>query len=483
MWNNIINTALLGTGKRQLSVADLPTDLVTVAEKIIGDKSLDTETQFLHLASVVLSYRQSGVNAVNNSGVPLQPAPPEERPYCNTAAIYALQDALDMDLLPLVHYWLEACSDKRQIVVPEYIPVILDTAVSQKRIRQLAMDVCGKRGQWLSKMNPDWQFPVVHSPEERWQTGSSEDRIQVLEEIRRSYPGMAREWLQQTWSQENTAAKTEFLKVMRINISEDDLSWLESLKEKNQKVKDEIWTLLKNIPGSFIVQSYWQILQKAITHGTGKTLHISLQLPLDKIIADSGIIMMSNQKNISDEGFILYQLTNNVPPSWWETHFNADKQEVINIFSNDDIGKRLLKAMIIPSGRFRDVAWVRLLTQLTEDAFFPDGISLLSPEEQEEYLLRMLPGDPQSIIHFMDKMDGEWNLKITREVLKWIARNPYQYTRNFFDKHIMQLPSAIADELEKLGPEEPAYQNMWRNTSEHIRKLLSCKMQITTAFT
>lgn len=482
MWNNIINTALLGTGKKQLSAADLPTDLVAVAEKITGDKSLDTETQFLHLASVVLSYRQSGVNAVNNSGVPLQPAPPEEKPYCNTTAIYALQDALDMDLLPLVNYWLEACSDKGQIVVPEYIPVILDTAVSQKRIRHLAMDVCGKRGQWLSKMNPEWQFPIVLSNEERWQTGSSEDRIQVLEEIRRSYPGMAREWLQQTWSQENTAAKTEFLKVMRINISEDDLSWLESLKEKNQKVKDEIWTLLKSIPSSFIVQSYWQILEKALTYGADKRLHISLQLPLDKIIADSGIIMMSNQKNSSDESFILYQLTMNVPPSWWEAHFNTDKEGVANIFLDDDIGKSLFKAMLNSSGRFKDVPWARLLMQKIDDAFFIDGIALLTPDEQKEYMLRFLISSPQHTIPYLGLMTGEWGMDVTKEALKWISRNPYQYTRNFFDKHIMQLPPTIADELDKLGPEEPAYQTMWRNTSEHIRKLLSCKVQITNAF-
>ncbi len=155
------------------------------------DKRLDTETQFLHVAGsyaeLQAKRRDAGyITAGCSTGLP---APPEERAYCSTQAIYALQDALDMDLLPLVAFWLEACHDKGQIVLPEYIPLLLDIAVSQKRIRHLTMTVCGKRGQWLSSMNPDWQFPFAVSKEDRWQTGSAEDRRQVLLEIRQSYPG------------------------------------------------------------------------------------------------------------------------------------------------------------------------------------------------------------------------------------------------------------------------------------------------------
>ncbi len=29
-----------------------------------------------------------------------------------------------------------------------------------------------------------------------------------------------------------------------------------------------------------------------------------------------------------------------VPPSWWESLFNTDKEEVLQVFENDDLGKR-----------------------------------------------------------------------------------------------------------------------------------------------
>lgn len=481
MWNNVINTALLGTGKKQLSAAELPADLSPITAAIISDKTLDAETRFLHLAAIILNYRQSGVMPVSNSGVPLAPAPGEDQPYCSAAAIYALQDALDMDLLPLVTYWLESCYNKGQIVLPEHIPVILDTAISQKRIRHLAMSVCGKRGQWLSNMNPDWQFPFAVSNEDRWQTGSPEDRRQVLQEIRQSYPGLAREWLQQSWSQENSSTRAEFLKIMRINVSEEDLHWLESLQEKNQRVKDEIWALLKMIPSSFIVQSYWQVLQQAVSRGSGQSLNISLKLPLDKVILDSGIATMSNEKNVSEEAFILFQLLGTVPPFFWESYFNADKEEVIQLFEKDDLGKRFIPALILAAGRFKDTAWLQLLLDKST-SFYPDVISLLPAAEQEKYTLRLFSNFPQDVITYLSNRNDEWGINITGEVLKWVARNPYQYTRNFFDKHILQIPVAITEELEKLSPEEPAYQATWRNTSEHIRKLLSVKTDIRNAF-
>jgi hypothetical protein len=482
MWDNIINTALLGTGKKQLSVKDLPADLQPVAESIAGNKTLDVETQFLHLAALMLNYRQSGVTALQEGGVPLDPCAPEALPYCNKLALYALQDALDMDLLPLVTYWLDTCHKAGQVVVPEYVPALLDIAVAQKRIRHLAMAVCGKRGQWLRNMNPDWQFSFAEKEEDRWLTGTPEERRQVLQDIRQTMPEKAMQWLQQTWAQENAANRADFLKIMRTNISSEDTYWLESLQqEKSQKVKEEIWALLKLIPSSFIVQSYWQLLQTAVTRGQQQAIHISLSLPLDKMMIDSGIATLSNEKNVSEEAYILFQLVGSVPPAYWESHFNTDKEEVLQIFENDDLAKRFLPALILAAGRFKDAGWLRLLLKNSKD-FYPDVIPLLPAAEQEAYALRLFPNYPQDVINYLSARTDEWGFAITSEVLRWMAGNPYQYTRNFFDKHVLQLPAAIAGELENLSPEEPGYLATWRNTSEHIRRLLDCKAQINHAF-
>lgn len=478
MWNNIITTALLGTGKKPLLPEDLPADLLPAANIILADKQQDQETHFLQLASLVLNYRQSGVMPLHKEGVALPLCLPEERPYCNTSAVYALQDALDMDLLPLVSFWLECCNKAQQVAVPECIPTLLDIAVAQKRIRNLAVAACGNRGQWLGRMNTYWQFPLANSNEELWQTGTPEERRQVLQEIRREDAGAAREWLQQTWPQETATVKADLLKVLKINISADDAPWLESLlQEKSQKVKDEVWALLKLIPSSSIVRSYWRILQEVIPADEYSQERVSLSLPLDKAITDSGIATLSNEKNMSDEAFILYQLISYTPVSYWESHFTSlSREDIIEKFTG-----KFATAMVLAAIRFRETAWLKLLLE-KDSHFFPDAIELLNAKEQEAYLLRFFETVPQDVIQRMTTITSQWGADITGAILKWIAKNPYQYTRNFFDKHILQLPLSIAGDLEKYAPEEPAYQATWRNTSDHIRKLLSCKMQITNAF-
>src|ERR1700761_7402583 len=99
-WEEIINTALLGTEKRAVAIGQLPEGLSRVAERIAGGDS-DKEEQFLQLAAVAFNYRQSGVMPLQQEGVELSPALPEELPYCSGRAVQLLKDILEDDLTTL----------------------------------------------------------------------------------------------------------------------------------------------------------------------------------------------------------------------------------------------------------------------------------------------------------------------------------------------------------------------------------------------
>lgn len=487
MWNNIVNTVLLGTGKKQLRKDDLPPALSAIADTVLGDKSLDVETQFLHLAALALNYRQSGVTALQDSSVTLEAAPDELLPYCSPAACQALQTAIDMGLQALILYWMEACAAARQLAPPEFIPTLMDMAIKEKQWRNLALTVGGKRGEWLGQLNPAWAFKKIETTEERWQTGSLEERKQVLAAIRQENPAQAREWLQQTWSQENAATRAELLEVLKINASEEDVPWLETLlTDKSTKVKNETWELLKQLPTSSITQAYWQLLKQSITPAkkgllNKKSLDIHLQLPSDKRIADSGIQLISSSKNTNDDVFILYQLTAYVPPAWWEDYLQTDKKGVLSYFNNTELTEKFIQALGMAASRFRDLDWLRLIIKEGED-FYMDAMKILPVHDMEAYALRFLEKEAQFIIRILSERDYEWGLPITRELFKWIAKNPYQYNRNFFDKQIQNIPLLIAGELESFTPELPAYQATWKNTTEHIKRLLTCKAAINKSF-
>src|SRR4051812_36223476 len=157
-WNNIIQTAMLGTDKKQLSSAELPEALAAISTVITGNTALDKEEQFLQLASLALNYRQSGTQPLHKEGINIPLAPPEEKPYCNNRASGVLKDIVEEDSHPLLILWLQHCANAAQLAPPSLLPVLLDKATQHKTLRTAVEKVMGKRGEWLCAFNPNWQF-------------------------------------------------------------------------------------------------------------------------------------------------------------------------------------------------------------------------------------------------------------------------------------------------------------------------------------
>ena len=264
-WNNIINTALLGTDKKQLSNVELSADLNDAFEQINLNNSLDKEDKFLQVTAVAFNYRQTGLSAIKKDEVSIKEAQTETLPYCNKEALHVLNDILEIQSRSLLKLWLQHCKATQQIVPPEIIPSLFDIATSQKNIQSIITNCCGKRGEWLSSFNADWNFYTSENDEEVWQNGNVDQRKKLLQKIRLTEPSKAREWLQQTWETEGANAKAELLKQLEMNLSENDLEWLESLtNDKSQKVKDIVNDFLRMIPTSSTISNYWNVLKNSV---------------------------------------------------------------------------------------------------------------------------------------------------------------------------------------------------------------------------
>src|SRR5690349_4549938 len=114
-------------------------------------------------------------------------------------------------------------------------------------------------------------------------------------------------------------------KFLNTGLSESDLVWLESLKEKGTKVNNAIQDLIKRIPASQPVQSYMTLLKEAVTVKTSKallgmlaktTVDVNEKITFPDPIFKSGIEKLSSDKNVSDTQYILIQLIASVPPSF-----------------------------------------------------------------------------------------------------------------------------------------------------------------------
>ncbi|MES2774500.1 MAG: DUF5691 domain-containing protein [Bacteroidota bacterium] len=491
-WNNIIQNAMLGTSKKQLAATELNDDLANVLSAIKEQQATDAEEQFLQLVAIASNYRQSGAMPAKEPVAVTTVAEAETYPYCTEVALQLLKDILEEDSYSLLNLWLRLCSSSKQIVHPAIIPKLLAKASQHKALRNAIFFVVGKRGAWLCQFNKNWSFSAAESDEELWQSGTSDQRRQVLQNMRLQDHAKASEWLQQTWKQENANTKVEFLKIIGLNPQETDVAWLETLlTDKSQKVKDEALNVLKQIPSSAIIQQYWQIMKQAISIVTEKTMlglsskkALKIELPqnIDESIFKSGIEKLSSQKNISDEVHIMYQLMALIPPSSWEEQLQETPEHILSLFGKSDTGKALVPAIGLAAGRFKNKAWARLFLD-DKEKFYPDLLPLISRPEQEQYLMVHFDKDPHlALSFFASNISEEWSLALATKILRHTVKNIYQYNRAFYEQHIQQIPSAILPVLDTLAPTEEYYLNSWNNIKDHISKLINLKQRTIDTF-
>lgn len=491
-WDTVINTAMLGTDKKQISTTDLPSDLVEAAKYIRENETRDKEERFLQLVSLAFNYRQCGV-LPSKKEIMMPALPAEEKKYCNTDATQALTDILCEESMPLLKFWLRHCNDQQQVAPPTLIPALLTVGVQQKKLQWLIAQCCGKRGEWLAGFNHAWNYSSHQTDEELWQTGTLEQRKEVLKQTRNNDPVKGREWIQSTWAQEDANTKTALIDIMEDDVCESDITFLESLStEKSKKVKDAAMRLLKRIPGSSVLQLYQDLLKQSVSTKKEKTLLgmmnktvIQFQLPdnVPEEVFKSGIEKLSSNKNISDESFIFYQLISYTPVVFWEQHFACSSSEVIELFKRSEEGKQMLPAVGLAVGRFGNASWATFFTN-EERSFYSDLLPLLTKREREKYLLKFIEDNTmtETVIRYVMREEEEWGEELTRAVFRHTAKTPYQYNRSFYNQYIDRIPIQIIGELEKFTPAEEHLRTMWSNMSEYIIKLSTLKIQTLKAF-
>ncbi len=297
------------------------------------------------------------------------------------------------------------------------------------------------------------------------------------------------EWLQQTWPQESAATKSELLRTLQNKLSAADMPWLESLLiEKSQKVKEQVLWLLKQLPGSSIVQLYEEVLRQSVSLKQEKALlglvnkiKLQFQLPanLNPQIFNTGIEKMAGPNvKMSDEDYVMFQLISSVPPSFWERHLQASREQVIEYFEKYAADK--VQALCNAVALFKSKEWQPLVFK--QKQFNPHLLYHLLPQEQDEYLMRFIQEDPKTVIQEALQINHEWSPAFAVEALRFMVNYPYQYSRTILSTFISMIPAAIQNQLESIEAKDPYLQSLWEKNRNYLQKLLNLKQQIPQVF-
>jgi len=489
-WEEIINTSIIGTEKKQVAKQLLPGELATLAGQIESGEG-EKEDHFLKIASLVYNYRRAGTLTVKENISSISVCENESLSYCNSKATSSLNAVLGDENNSLLFYWLFHCNKSNLIVQPEFIPQLFEIAEKNKELRTLIAVCSGKRGQWLSGFNPAWNFSSGDTEENIFMHGKPDERKEAFIKWRRNTPAEARDALEKVWKEEQAAVKAELLLLLENNLSKHDEAFLtEALKEKSQKVKEAALKLLKQIPDSVILTDVWNFVKPLLSYKktatllgllSKETIEISLNFEIPEHFKSYGISHIDANKIYSEKEFTLSQMIAMIPPQNWEGHFNMEPAQIIDLFEKKEESKKFISSFAQSANTFKNLNWAIPLYE-KRHAVCLDVVKDFSAPLREKVILENINENVKNILHLLPGNEEEWSLKFTLALIEKTSQEPYTYTKNYYKTIIHHFPVSLIDRLDSVTVTDEFKKAYWSTISEEIKKMLSIKQQIIQSF-
>ncbi|MGO8951501.1 MAG: DUF5691 domain-containing protein [Ktedonobacterales bacterium] len=260
--------------------------------------------------------------------------------------------------------------DARLVLAPELLPKALDTRDKEKR--RLLHPLLGRRGLWLSQFNPAWAWvgdlldaqegAVPDNARALWQEGTKGQRTEVLRRVREADPGLAREWILETWKHEKPELRAELLSVLKVSLGPDDEPFLEqSLDDRAGIVRAAAADALRGLTTSALSRRMLARADSLLTY-SGGSLQASPPTAIDAgwqrdgIPARAGGTGSSAPK--SERANWLLRVISCVPPRHWEERFYLTPEALIAAASQTKWESALLEGWTNAAVTYGQESWM-----------------------------------------------------------------------------------------------------------------------------
>ena len=384
----IIQAALLGTANREFVPGAFPESLQTLVDGIHG-KAEDTESFLYMTAASAFAYRRAGWEPAGAEGiVPVKTAPEEELPYFDKDRGQLFSRLHGTRYMLAYAYRLAQGSGK--IISPEYLQPLIRRAYDRNNPlrfeeRRLLKNLVGNRGLWLIR-----QMGLVGEEcgiTDSWDTATHGERKEMLARFRK---------------------------------------------------------LLCMIPDSAMVMRCCELLRGHIRHNmlTGWSYDEIGYTPEMKAM---GLSEVSSNKKEGDSEFILRQLAERVPLSFWCEVYGCGKEEAARKFAKHPPFRKFLE-LEDPILNFSDGLWA--FHTLKEDPSYlrkPELVAMLTPSQREEI---SWPETVRDFGFIPDSWYGNdyeaWGPKFSSSVMSWILKKDYlYYAADMAERLAMHIPSHL----------------------------------------
>lgn len=360
--DELTKIALVGTAR---SAADVAADEHPAGGLCAGVATADREEQLLLRSGARAVYDLAGREPI--AGVEaISPALPESRRVGSRKLAGLLQNALATNANDLLVEFLRQMEASRIVVPPDLLPQFLDAG--DPEIRERLLPVLGERGQWLSRLNPEWSWVergvahVSESDQEQlsrtWDEGTIRERCQVLSLWRRTGLPSARDRLAQVFAKEKPKDRVSLLESLENGLSAGDEPFLEScLDDRSSVVVQTAARLLCRLSPSALagrMQARAAAMLTAETKGILKKKTRLTCAPPEKIDRDweRDGIPKKNPSGGGHRAFWAESVMAAVPPSVWRTQFDKEPAALIEAVLDDPFADAVLSGWTEAAARF-----------------------------------------------------------------------------------------------------------------------------------
>ena len=425
LWTEIINTALIGCERKSLSLNGAADRLGGLLAQL--DQN-DREGALLGAAAVVSLYERAGSFPLKDAQPLLEACEPDDAPRCSERAAIHLAVMLRGERQWLLPEWLEKVAERGRRATEELLPPLLEFGRVQEGLREAILPVLGARGRWLAAQNPCWDYARGKFDETLWETGSREQRLAFLTELRNREPASARELLAAAWPQESPKDRVDFLNMFGKDLGLDDEAFLESaLDDRRKEVRVAAADLLARLPESALRRRMLErarpLLRFKLNRQKRKALEITLPEVCDKKMQRDGIEPKPYFQGIGEKAWWLQQLLGRIPPTVWRQESGWAISELIEAAKRSEWKNVLLEGWSQAACLCRDVEWAdALLAETFEKGQAVSTFRILPQERQEAFIIGLLRNDPslhtsKPARNYLAECRGRWGEELSRVVV------------------------------------------------------------------
>lgn len=384
MNKHITQTALLGTSKRMLDLDAFPASL-TESIQMLQSKGGDPEDIFYRATALALTYERAGVETcykiaergVATAGIESKPYPaPEVKALATTLIGVGRVFRLHVYRRLIEHGY---------ILGPEQLAQLIDLDREHYRAneRLLLRYLGGERLQFI--LQTLTQEEEHKDPDQTlWETGTIAERKQVLRSRRKINPQEAREMLIESFKSNTAQHREDLLSCLSEGLSLEDEAFLSEVmnSDRGTGVKKKARELLLSLEDSALIRRLGEILSEGLHYeakvdsnrgllgriankisNTLKKAEDWTYTPIEYSdeLKNLGFMPVSSVKGEDDNMYLLRQIAECMPLSWWSKLTGLSKAETVNLLTTHapfPIEYFNFESAVL---NFKDSEWIKLL--------------------------------------------------------------------------------------------------------------------------